>query len=79
MMIELFGIIKIHLPLLQLDPIQPAWQLHFLSVGLHVLQLDEQTSEQFWPWNPSLQARRNELIYNEKKKQTKYLLKVKIK
>ena len=54
-----------HLLILQLDPIQPARQLHFTSVGLHVLHVEEQAYKQFWPWYPSLQARKkSNLIHN---------------
>lgn len=48
-----------YVPILQLDPIQPARQLHVPSVCLHVLQLDEQTCVQFPPKYPFLQAKKN--------------------
>lgn len=40
---------KRHIPMVQLEPIQPATQEHNPSVFRHVLQLGKQTLEQFLP------------------------------
>ena len=40
---------KNQIPVLQLGPLQPAWQLHAPSVCSHVLQFEEQICEQFLP------------------------------
>lgn len=44
-----FGVILAYLPSEQLEPIHPAIHVQNPSVFLHVLQLGEQTREQFLP------------------------------
>lgn len=46
---DLFKNFKRHIPMVQLEPIQPATQEHNPSVFRHVLQLGKQTLEQFPP------------------------------